>query len=430
MLDIKLLRKDSEALEKKLRTKDPEISLAPLLELDEAIRTLKNRNEELKNKRNVLSKQIGEKKRSGMDTSDLMKEVSGLGSEIEKLDQELSLKEQKFEDLLSSLPNIPSDDVKISHDKKDNVILREYGKKPSFSFPPKNHVELNENLHLFDFKRAAKTSGSHWLAYRGNGAKLEWALMNYMLDFHMENGFEFWLPPLLVKPEIAYGSAHLPKFQNQLFQIHDEDYHLYLVPTSEAVLMGLHYDEILRGEELPKKYVAYTPCFRREAGALGAQERGLIRTHQFNKIEMFAFTKPEESDQTFEEMVSYAETLLKGLELHFRTSLLVTGDTSFAASKTIDLEVWLTGQDRYYEVSSISNCKAFQARRSNTRFKIKEDKPEYCHTLNGSGLATSRLMVALLENNQQKDGSIKLPLVLHKYLNGMHELTPNNKKII
>lgn len=422
MLDIKLLRKDSKIIESKLKTKDPDVRLEPILELDESIRSIKNRGEELKNKRNVLSKQIGEKKRSGINAADLMDEVSGLGSEISELDQELSQKEQKLDDLLARLPNLPTDDVKVSHDKKDNVVLRSYGEKPSFSFVPKNHVELNEKLHLFDFKRAAKISGSHWPAYCGNGAKLEWALINYMLDFHLENGFEFWLPPLLVKPEIARGSGNLPKFQNQLFKIHDEDYHLYLIPTSEAALMGLHNDEILNGEELPKRYVSYTPCFRREAGALGAQERGLIRMHQFNKVEMFAFTKPEESQQMFEEMVSYAEALIKGLELHFHTTLLVTGDMSFAASKTIDLEVWLPGQDRYYEVSSISNCTDFQARRSNTRFKIKQEKPEFCHTLNGSGLATSRLMVALLENNQQSDGSIKLPLVLHKYLNGMHEL--------
>lgn len=422
MLDIKLLRKDHKIIEEKLRTKDANVHLEPILELDESIRSLKNRSEELKNKRNVLSKQIGEKKRSGIDAADLMNEVSNLGSEISELDPELFQKEQKLDDLLARLPNLPMEDVKVSHDKKDNVVLRSYGEKPSFSFLPKNHVELNEKLHLFDFKRAAKISGSHWPAYCGNGARLEWALINYMLDFHLENGFEFWLPPLLVKPEIARGSGNLPKFKDQLFQIHDEDYHLYLIPTSEPALMGLHYDEVLNGDELPKKYVAYTPCFRREAGALGAQERGLIRMHQFNKVEMFAFTKPEESENMFEEMVSYAEALLKGLELHFHTTLLVTGDMSFAASKTIDLEVWLPGQDRYYEVSSISNCTDFQARRSNTRFKIKQEKPEFCHTLNGSGLATSRLMVALLENNQQSDGSIKLPLVLHKYLNGMHEL--------
>jgi seryl-tRNA synthetase len=267
-------------------------------------------------------------------------------------------------------------------------------------------------------------SGSNWPAYRGMGARLEWALLNYMIDIHIENGFTFWLPPLLVRPETVYGSAQLPKFEDQLFKVKDEDYNLYLIPTSEASLMGLHGDEILDGEALPLRYVGYTPCFRREAGAHGSEERGLIRTHQFNKVEMFAFTRPEESADMFEEMVASAETILKGLGLPFRTMLLVTGDMSFAAAKTIDIEVWLPGQNRYYEVSSISNCTDFQARRSNTRYREKEGKPAFVHTLNGSGLATSRLMVGLLENNQRADGSVELPLILHKYLGGIKELRP------
>jgi seryl-tRNA synthetase len=221
-----------------------------------------------------------------------------------------------------------------------------------------------------------------------------------------------------------YGSAQLPKFAGQAFKLHDEDYHHYLIPTSEVALMGLHNNEILDAESLPRKYVSYTPCFRREAGGLGANERGLIRMHQFNKVEMFAFTTPEQSQAIFDEMIASAEGLIKGLGLHFQVTELVTGDMSFAGSKTIDLEVWLPGQDRYYEVSSVSHCSDFQARRSHTRYKVKEEKPQFCHTLNGSGLATSRLMVALLENNQREDGSVEIPLVLHKYLNGMKELTP------
>lgn len=425
MLDMKLLRKDPVAIETRLKSKDLSIDLNLILALDEEVRHLKTKGEELKSRRNLLSKEIGEKKRAGIDTSEQMKEVGSLGDETESFDRELAEKEKKLDDLCARLPNLPSSEIKVSHNVEDNVIKRVSGEKSRFSFNAKNHVELNEKLHLFDFKRAAKTSGSGWPAYCGNGAKLEWALINYMLDFHQENGFQFWLPPLLVRPEIAYGAAQLPKFEQQLFKIHDDDYHLYIIPTSEMALMGLHYDEILDGEKLPLKYVSYTPCFRREAGGLGAQERGLIRMHQFNKVEMFAFTTPEQSEQIFQEMLKSAETLLAGLGLHFRTAELVTGDMSFAAAKTFDIEVWLPGQNRYYEVSSVSHCTDFQARRSQTRYKIKQEKPELCHTLNGSGLATSRLMVALLENNQREDGSVEIPLVLHKYLNGMKELTPS-----
>jgi len=424
MLDIKIIRSDPKGVETRLQTKDPHVKIDPILSLDEEVRHLKSAVEEIKNKRNLLSKEIGEKKRKGEDTSDLMKDVGGLGEKTAEIDKELQKQETTLNDLLARLPNLPDEKVKVSQNIEDNVVLRTFGEKTSFSFEPKNHVELNEKLHLFDFKRAAKISGSNWVAYRGNGAKLEWALLNYMLDFHQDNDFQFWLPPLLVRPEIVYGSTQLPKFEHQLFKIHDEDHQHYLIPTSEVPLMGLHNNEILDSESLPLKYVSYTPCFRRESGGLGASERGLIRTHQFNKVEMFAFTTPEQSEAIYSEMVHSAEALLKGLNLHFRVAELVTGDMSFAASKTIDLEVWLPGQDRYYEISSISHCSDFQARRSHTRFKQAQDKPQLCHTLNGSGLATSRLMVALLENNQREDGCVEIPLVLHKYLNGMKELTP------
>lgn len=424
MLDIKLLRKDAARIAEKLKTKDPKADIFSILELDEEIRKLKARVEELKSNRNQFSKEIGEKKRQGQDVSELLQKVGHFHEDIAQLDQRLSEKEKEIEAQLSLLPNLPMDDVKESSDPKDNVCIKTFGEKTTFSFPIKNHVELNEKLQLFDFKRAAKISGSHWTAYQGKGALLEWALLNYMIDIHVENGFKFWLPPLLVRPEIVYGSAHLPKFESQLFKIQDEDYQLYLIPTAEAALMGLHYDEILNSDDLPLKYAAYTPCFRREAGALGAQERGLIRMHQFNKVEMFAFTLPDQSDAMLDEMLASAEEILQGLNLHYRVMNLVTGDMSFAASKTLDVEVYLPGQNRYYEVSSISHCTDFQARRSMTRYKVKEEKPEFVHTLNGSGLATSRLMVALLENNQQEDGSVKIPLVLHKYLGGMKELRP------
>ncbi len=422
MIDIKLIRADKEAVEKKLRTKDPEVDLSPIVALDERIRVIKLNVEELKATRNHLSKEIGEKKRLKQDLSELMAEVAGLGDKIGILDQELSHLEPELNQKLAYLPNLPRDEIKISPDPKDNVCIKTFGQKREFSFPFKNHVELNERLCLFDFKRGAKISGSGWPVYRDLGARLEWALLNYMIDIHLENGFQMWMVPHLVRPEIMFGSGQLPKFEKQLFKISDEDYQLYLIPTSEVALNGLYYDEILKEEELPKKFIACTPCFRREAGAAGSQERGLIRMHQFNKVEMFAFATPSQSDQVFDQMMASAEMILQGLNLHYRNMLLVTGDMSFAAAKTIDIEVHLPGQNRYYEVSSVSHCTDYQARRSHIRFRQKEEKPEFVHTLNGSGLATSRLMVALLENNQNEDGSVTLPVVLHKYMNGTKEL--------
>ena len=314
-------------------------------------------------------------------------------------------------------------DVPVSPDPADNVCLKTWGEKPTFGFEPKNHVELNEQLHLFDFKRGAKLSGTGWPVYKGMGARLEWALLQYMIDTHIRHGFEMWMLPYLVRRDVMYGAAQLPKFESQLFNLNDPDYPLYLIPTGEVPLNGLHYDEILQEEELPKRYVAYTPCFRREAGAAGSGERGLIRVHQFNKVEMYCFTKPEESDAMFEEMLSCAEKVVEGLGLHYRNMLLVTGDISFSSAKTVDLEVYLPGQERYYEVSSISNCRDFQARRSKIRYR-REGKPEFVHTLNGSGVATSRLMVGLLEANQQEDGSVIIPPILCPYLGDQERILP------
>jgi len=423
MLDIKLIRENPTAIEKKLQTKDPEASLKKTLSLDEEIRALKAESEELKTRRNQSAKEVGERKRKGEDTTNLLKTMEGAKEKISTLDHKLSELEEQLKFELGCLPNLPADDIKASLDPQENVLIKSVGTKPSFSFEPKNHMELNEKLQLFDFKRGAKIGGSGWPAYRGMGARLEWALINFMIDTHVSNGFEQWMLPLVGRPDILFGSAHLPKFEDQLFKLQDKDHHLYMIPTSEAVLNGIHYDEILDADTLPLKYTSYSPCFRREAGAAGSQERGLIRTHQFNKVEMFCVTHPEESEKIYDLMVQSAEEILLALGVHYRSMLLVTGDMSFASAKTIDLEVWLPGQDRYYEVSSISNCTDFQARRSRMRFKKGNDKPEFVHTLNGSGLATSRLMVALLENNQQEDGSVVIPTVLHKYLDGMHSLT-------
>lgn len=424
MLDIKQLRDDPKNLEKKLQTKDPQISLKPILDLDETIRKLKTEVEHLKAERNKGSKLIGEYKSQKKDVSELMATIGSLGDSIVNLDNELKSAEEKLKDLLDVLPNLPDDDIKIALDPKENVCVKTVGEKRDFSFSPKNHVELNEKLHLFDFTRGAKISGSGWPVYRGLGARLEWALINFMIETHLKNGFEQWMVPHLVRPEMMYGSGQLPKFEKQLFKIHDEDYELFLIPTSEVSINALHYNEILPSESLPKKYISYTPCFRREAGAAGSQERGLIRVHQFNKVEMFCFARHEESDQIFDQMVASAEEILQGLELHYRNMLLVTGDMSFAAARTLDIEVYLPGQNRYYEVSSVSNCREFQGRRSKIRYRNPEGELNFVHTLNGSGLATSRLMVALLENNQQEDGSILIPKVLQKYLGGITVLKP------
>lgn len=426
MLDIRLIRKDREGVEKKLKTKVPDASLENVYNLDNEIRDLKTRAESLKAQRNEASQKIGEMKRKGEDVREAMEKVSAYADEIHQLDHQIGVREEQFTNELSRLPNIPMDDILVSQDPKDNVVVKEVGQKPEFSFPFKNHVELNEKLDLFDFKRAAKISGAGWPAYKGMGARLEWALINYMIETHVKNGFMQWIPPLLVRRDIVFASGQLPKFENQQFKINDPDFHLYLIPTAEVPLNGLHSEEIFAEEELPKKYIAYTPCFRREAGAAGSAERGLIRMHQFNKVEMFAFTKPEDSAAMFDEMMASAEEILEGLELHYRNVLLVTGDMSFASTRTIDIEVWLPGQNRYYEVSSVSNCTDYQSRRGNTRFRRGSEKPELVHTLNGSGLATSRLMVALLENNQQADGSVIIPQVLRKYLGGVEKLTPTN----
>jgi seryl-tRNA synthetase len=426
MLDIRLIRKDRAAIEAKLKTKEPSIDLSHICELDEQIREGKTRVEHLKAKRNEHSQKIGELKRTGQDVSELMAEVASHAEEIHALDHQVKGLEEAFMQEFACLPNLPMDDIKISQDPKENVVIKEVGQKPTFSFPFKNHVELNEHLHLFDFKRGAKIAGTGWPIYRDMGARLEWALLQYMIEIHLKNGFMQWMPPLLVRRETLFASGQLPKFENQQFKIHDPDYSLYLIPTAEIPLNGLHLDEIIPVEELTLKYMAYTPCFRREAGAAGSQERGLIRMHQFNKVEMFCFTKPEDSMRVFDEMMASAEEILQGLELHYRNALLVTGDMSFASARTVDIEAWLPGQNRYYEVSSVSNCTDYQARLSNTRFRREDGKLDFVHTLNGSGLATSRLMVALLENNQQADGSVKIPTALQKYLGGQTTFIPSS----
>ena len=424
MLDIKAIRKDKAAIEELIQRKEPGTDLGLLISLDDKIRHLKTEVQSLKSLVNSKSKEIGQAKRNGENADDKIKELSGFRDQIQSMDQEVLELSEQFNNTLASIPNLPGEEIPVSPNAEDNVEIKSWGNKTDFSFSPKNHLELNEQIHILDFKRGANVSGAGWPAYRGIGARLEWALLSYMQEVHIKNGFEPWLVPHLVKQNAMFGSGQIPKFESQMYKINDEDYNLYLIPTAEVVLNGLHAEEIIPQEELPIRYIATTPCFRREAGAAGAQERGLIRVHQFNKVEMFCFAKPEDSMNVFEEMLSSAEEVLQGLELHYRNMLLVTGDMSFASAKTVDVEVWLPGQERYYEVSSVSNCTDYQARRSKTRFRNAEGKPEFVHTLNGSGLATARLMVALLENNQEEDGSVRIPKVLQKYLGGIEKISP------
>ncbi|MBS0585389.1 MAG: serine--tRNA ligase [Verrucomicrobia bacterium] len=423
MLGIKEIVKNKEEIEKRLRTKDPSISLDTVTTLYEDVCKRKTQLEALQSEANRISKEIGEKKQKGLDAGVEFDKVASLKKEIHTLSSALPPIEKDFEYALSLLPNIPDKEIKVSLEPKDNVCIKTVGHKREFSFAPKNHLELGESLGLFDFKRGAKITGSGWPIYTALGARLEWALLNLMIESNQANGFTFLMLPHLVRSDIMYASGQLPKFGSQLFKLDDEDYPLYLIPTAEVAINGLHYDEILDKKELPKLYCSYTPCFRREAGGAGKNERGLIRIHQFNKVELFAFTTPEESDAIFEKILTSAEAILEKLELHYRNMLLVTGDMSFGASRTVDIEVFLPGQERYYEVSSVSNCRDFQARRSKTRFRDDEDKKEFVHTLNGSGLATSRLMVSLLENNQNEDGTVTLPKALHKAL-GQTTLSP------
>lgn len=430
MLDIRLIRTHRQQVEQQLRTKDPRMDLTEIVSLDEKIREHKTEVERLKASRNEASSRIGELKRKGEDPSALLAGMGKTAEEIHALDHVIREEEERLHHLMAQLPNLPMQDIKVSQDPKENEVIKVVGKKPVFDFPCKTHLELNEKLHLFDFKRGAHISGAGWPIYRNWGARLEWALLQYMMDIHVNNGFMQWMPPLVVRAKALYGAGQLPKFEDQQFKVHHHEDVLYLIPTAEVPLNALHADEIIPVDAMPLRYFAYTPCFRTEAGAAGRQEAGLIRNHQFNKVEMFAFTAPEASTEVFEQFLRSIDQILDGLELHYRHTLLVTGDMSFASARTVDVEVWLPGQDeerRYREVSSVSNCTDYQARRSNIRFRRNEgEKLEFVHTLNGSGVATSRLMVSLLETHQQSDGSIRIPEVLRRYLGGASLITADS----
>ena len=422
MLDIKLLRDHLDEVKARMSTRGIPIDWDQFVSLDRERRDTVANTERLKEKKNRLSGEIGKLKKSGADASTLMREVEELSEAIRSSEGPLADIEARFEQLMLTLPNLPHASVKVGKDERDNREVRRWGEPPKFGFAPKNHWDIGEELGILDFARAAKIAGARFAVYRDAGAKLERALINFMLDLHTgENGYKEMLPPALVNRAALVGTGQLPKFEDDLFHVAPGDY--FLIPTAEVPLTNLHRDEMLERDELPIKYVAYTPCFRSEAGSYGKDVRGLIRQHQFNKVEMVKLTEPEDSYNELETMVRNAEDVLKRLELPYRVVELCTGDMGFGAAKTYDLEVWLPGQNTYREISSCSNCEEFQARRANIRYrKEKKGRPLFVHTLNGSGLAVGRTLVAVLENYQQEDGSVIIPNALRDYMGGLDRI--------
>ncbi|MEW6235413.1 MAG: serine--tRNA ligase [Candidatus Omnitrophota bacterium] len=426
MLDIKLIREKKEWVEEQLRRRDAGISLDEIVEMDARRRALQAETDEKRSRQNIVSKEIPQRKKEKQNVDDLMLEMKSLSDEIKQKSAQLRELEDALYAKVSELPNIPHESVPTNPDKKFNVEVRSFGKKKELGFKPKNHLELGKIHNLLDFERGAKIAGSRFPLYIGWGAELEWALLNFMREHHRDRGYISIIPPFLLNRETTFASGNLPKFEDQLYKCKDDPF--YLLPTSEVPMTSLYRDEILEEEVLPLYYTALSPCFRREAGAPGVEERGLVRVHQFNKVEMYKFTTPESSYDELEKLVKDAEHVLEELELHYRTMLLVTGDIGNQSAKTYDVEVWLPGQNSYYEVSSCSNCEDYQARRGNIRYRPKNDnKLRFVHTLNGSGLATPRLLVSILENNQLEDGTILIPKALHKYLGGKERLIPGEK---
>lgn len=417
MLDIRRVREDPEGVLARLRRRNAGVDLARILALDEERRELQREVDEIRRRQNEGSEKIVALSKSGdiAGKERLLAELKELAQTRKRLEERLAQVEAELEQELLSLPNIPHDSVP-SGTKEEKVVLRTWGHPPRFDFPPRHHLALAQKLGLLDMERAAKLAQARFPMYVGEGARLEFALLHWMLELHVrEHGYIPVLPPILANRRAFLVSGQLPKFADELYHCPAED--LFLNPTAESLLANLHNDEILEEEKLPLRYVAYTPCFRREAGSYGEEQRGLIRVHQFNKIELFWYTTPEASYQALEELVAHAEKVLQLLGLHYRVTLLPASDLAFQSAKTIDIEVWLPGQGAYYEVSSCSNCEDFQARRGNVRYRPKDGgRPRYVHTLNGSGLATSRLFAAILEQNQRADGTVVLPRVLAELL--------------
>jgi seryl-tRNA synthetase len=408
MIDLNLLREHPQNIIERIKRKDPHFDARLLLKKDEQVRSLRTTVEDLRHRKNELASQ-GKK---GI-TDELRQESIALGRELKEREKELAAAEKIFSDLYLSCPNIPQDDIPIGG-KECNKVVRQEGEKPSFAFPIKNHVELGEALGWFDFQAAAKMTGSQFVLYKDDAVRLIYALTMFMLSHNQKQGYRFVLPPYLINEKSLEVSGNFPKFRDQVYHVVDDC--LYLSPTSEVNLANLYREEILNGATLPIRMTSWTSCFRREAGGYGAMERGLIRIHQFEKVELFTLCQPEDGDKELDRMVATAEQLLQKLGLTYRISLLATQDCSFPSARTYDIEVWMPGQGAWYEVSSCSNCTDFQARRGNIRFRrTSTSKPELVYTLNGSSLALPRLIVALMETYQQEDGTIALPDILKNY---------------
>lgn len=419
MLDIKYLRNNFEEVTEKLKFRGEDLSdLENFGQLDQRRREIIAEVESLKAKRNETSKQISVLKREKKDASELIQEMQEVGKKIKQLDNELDEVEEKLGKLMLSIPNIPHESVPIGEDEEDNVEVRSWGEKPNFSFEPKAHWDIGTELDIIDFERAAKVTGSRFVFYKGLGARLERALINFMMDLHAdEHGYVEMLPPQLVNRDSLTGTGQLPKFEEDAFLVEKEDY--FLIPTAEVPVTNYHRDEILLEDDLPKKYVAFSANFRSEAGSAGRDTRGLIRQHQFNKVELVQFVKPEQSYEVLEELTGHAEKVLQLLELPYRVMSMCTGDLGFTAAKKYDIEVWIPAQNKYREISSCSNFEDFQARRAGIRYRDENGKVRFVHTLNGSGLAIGRTLTAILENYQQEDGSVIIPKVLRPYMGGV-----------
>ena len=422
MLDIKRIKDNPAAVKAGLHAKEVDCDeiIDRILELDEQRRALIASTETRKARQNKVSKEIPAMKKAGKDVAPIFAEMAelkaGIAEDAAKLDAVMA----EYRTLMLSLPNLPDEDL-LPGGKENNQPLRYVGKKPEFDFAPKHHVDLCEGLGLIDYVRGVKLAGAGNWMYTGMGARLEWALLNYFIDTHTADGYDFILPPHMLEYQCGETAGQFPKFADEVYKIANptDDRTHYMLPTAEAALCSVYRDEILTEAELPRKFFAYTPCFRREAGSHRADELGMVRGHQFNKVELFQFTRPEDSDAAFEELVRKAEALVEGLGFHFRTVKLAAGDCSASMARTYDIEILIPSMDGYKEVSSVSNARDYQARRGNIRFRREGGGIEFVHTLNGSGLATSRIFPALVEQNQRADGSIVVPECLRKYLGGL-----------
>ncbi len=422
MLDIALIRSNPEYVKAALAKRQFDVDFTDFLIWDERRRAVILEAEQLKAERNRISKEVPAAKKRGEDVEGLLEQSRATNERIKELDGELKAVEDRIDTFVAALPNLPADDV-VAGGKEANAVVRTFGTKPALDFKPKDHVELELSLGLIDYERGVKMGGNGFWLYTGLGARIEWALLNYFVESHLADGYEFILPPHILNWECGFTAGQFPKFEEDVFRLR-EDRMAFLLPTAETALVNLYRDEILPESALPKKLFAYTPCYRREAGSYRANERGMIRGHQFNKVEMFQFTTPEGSKAAFEELIAKAEKLVQGLGLHYHLSKLAAGDCSASMATTYDIEVWLPSMNEYKEVSSVSNAHEYQARRGRMRYRREADKKvDFIHTLNGSGLATSRILPAILEQHQRADGSVAVPTPLQKWL-GCEVLNP------